>query len=81
MQPVNAGRIQQQVIPVQHRTSGQRENAGSAHPGNATRFPDDIVNLSSDPSAQQDSLEKKKPSVPVSPVEMKALRDSFSVYA
>lgn len=84
MQPVNSNRIQNQVIPVKHGISGQRET--SPYPvktpqrGDTFILPEDVVNLSTNRALIQDSLTDKKPSVPVSQAERKALRDSFSVY-
>ena len=84
MQPVNDNRIQHQVIPVQQRISRLRETqsstAGTIQRGDAFILPEDVVNLSSDRSAALDSSANKKPSIPVSTAEKKALRDSFSVY-
>lgn len=85
MQPVNVNQLQKNVIPAQQRISGQRDpspNSVKTSPGrDAFVLPDDVVSLSSDRSSIADFLVNKKPSVPVSPVERKALQDSFSVYA
>lgn len=84
MQPVNDSRLQLQTMPVRQRSSEHKE---AAEPGVTTRrgdtfvLPEDVVNLSSDRTTIPDSSVNKKPSVSVSAVERKALRDSFSVYA
>ncbi|MEI6701929.1 MAG: hypothetical protein WCL71_00155 [Deltaproteobacteria bacterium] len=84
MQPVNTSRLQHQVIPAQQRISGYRET--SPYPaetngrGESFILPEDVVNLSTDRSFIADSPVNKKPSVPVTTSEKKALRDSFSVY-
>ena len=85
MQPVNDSRLQHQVMPAQQRISGQSET--SPHPvkttqrGDTFSLPEDVVNLSTDRSSILDSSVNKKPSISVSPVERKALQDSFSEYA
>jgi hypothetical protein len=85
MQPVNDNRLQHQVNPARLSVPGQRD--ASAVPvktppnRNLLTLPEDVVQLSTDRSANLDAVFNKKPSVPVSTVERKALRDSFSVYA
>jgi hypothetical protein len=44
-------------------------------------LPEDVVNLSSDRSLIPETPVNKKPSIPVTSVERKALQESFSVYA
>jgi len=84
MQPVNNSRIQSQTIPAHQKISGERGTSSSPsvtgkHAG-ALVLPADIVNLSSDRSLNLDSLSGKRPSVPVSSAEKKALRESFSIH-
>ena len=85
MQPVNSNRIQHEVIPAQQRVAGHRETSpytAKMPPGRGTSvLPEDVVNLSKDLSSIQDTPVTKKPSVPVTRDERKALQDSFSVYA
>ncbi|MFA7404585.1 MAG: hypothetical protein WC007_11350 [Pelobacteraceae bacterium] len=84
MQPVNESTLQQRIIPAQQRISGFGETSPSAvkkfPTGKTVSLPEDIVNLSTDRLTNLAS-DNKKPSVPVTPVEKKALRESFSVYA
>jgi hypothetical protein len=85
MQPVNDNRVQHQIIPVQQKITGHRETSSSptkiSPSSNGFILPEDVVNLSADRSSITDSSVKKKPSVPVTSGERKALRDSFSIYA
>ena len=85
MQPVNDNRLQHQILPAQQRISGQRETApqpAKTHPARAaSAFPEDVVNLSTDRAAILNPSVKKPPSIPVTTLEKKALRESFSVYA
>ena len=85
MQPVNDNLLQQQIIPAQQKTFGQKgiaqESVKTPSRIATSGFPEDVVNLSTDRSSIQDAPVKKKPSIPVSLAERKALKDSFSVYA
>lgn len=84
MQPVNDNRLQHQILPAKQRISGQRETSpqpANAHPVKTTSaFPEDVVNLSTDRAASLNPSVKKPPSIPVTTMEKKALRESFSVY-
>lgn len=84
MQPINDNRLQHQVMPAQQKISGHRETSPYAAktnpPGNTSTFPKDVVTLSKDESSVADSPVIKKPSIPVTIAEKKALRESFSVY-
>lgn len=85
MQPVNDNRLQHQILPARQRISGQRET--SPQPAKTpsakapSAFPEDVVNLSTDRAAILSPSVKKPPSIPVTTLEKKALRESFSVYA
>lgn len=81
MQPMNNNLVQNQIHPSQQRTPGTPSPAKTSPARNAFSLPEDLVNLSTDRSAQLDSFINKKPSVPVTTGERKALKDSFSVYA
>ena len=84
MQPVNDSRLLNQVDSARQRVPGNRET--SSHPvkrfagRDALNLPGDIVNISASRFLTADSGVNKKPSVPVTPVERKALKESFSVY-
>ena len=85
MQPVSDNRLQPQILPAQPKTSGHRD--ASTYPTtisttrNTFNLPEDVVILSTDSSSILESFVNRKPSVPVSSVERKALQDNFSVYA
>jgi len=84
MQPINQNRSQQHVIPVEKRISGYGEpNSYTViTPARRDKFilPDDVVSLSTGSPPILNSSVNKKPSLPVTQAEKKALRDSFSVY-
>ena len=83
MQPVSDNRLQPQIIPAQPKTPDHRD--ASTYPTttspnrNTFALPEDVVNLSTDRSSILESPVNKKPSVPVSAGERKALQDNFSV--
>ncbi len=85
MQPVNDNRLQHQILPARQKIPGQRETApqpAKTPPVRAaSAFPEDVVNLSTDRDAILSPSVKKPPSIPVTTMEKKALRESFSVYA
>lgn len=76
MQAVNNNSPQYQIRPDQQRIPGKREIAGTTQSRSTFILPEDVVTLSSG----RDPV-KRAPSVPVSAIEKKALRDSFTVYA
>lgn len=84
MQPVNQNQPQHQVIPSQQRMPVYGEPslrpAVTARSGDKFILPEDVVSLSSRLSLTPDSPVSKKPSLPVTPAETKALRESFSLY-
>jgi|GEM_PF-3006411 len=84
MEPVNDSRLQNQFISAQQKISGHGDTSPYttkiAARNGATGISEDVVTLSTDRPSTPDSSINKKPSVSVSPVERKALRDSFSVY-
>lgn len=85
MQPINDRRLQNQVTVVPQKISRHNEaspnQTKTAPHRNLSALPEDIVTLSTDQSSIAASAVIKKPSIPVSTAEKKALRDSFSVYA
>jgi hypothetical protein len=83
MQPVSDSSFQQRVIPAQQNVSANRDPstyAAKVQPRRDT-LPEDVVSLSTDRFRLLDPAVKKSPSVPVTPAESKAIRESFSVYA
>jgi len=83
MQLANNSRIQNQVTTDQHKVSGRVSAHSVKFSQNSARFalPEDVVTLSSGQSSMQDATVNKKPSIPVTEAERKALRESFAVYA
>lgn len=80
MRPVSEGVNQQLIIPPQQRTETSAIPVKTAPDKNAYRLPEDVVTLSKDRSSLLASSADKKPSVPVTQAEKRALRESFSVY-
>jgi hypothetical protein len=85
MQPVINTQLQHQVTPPQQRIPGLRDALTSPAKMSTSRntfaLPEDVVSLSTDRSSILDNPVNRKPSVPVTSFEKKALRESFSVYA
>jgi hypothetical protein len=85
MQSANVIRLQLQITPAHQETPGFKGTStrpvGSSPRRTEFILPEDVVNLSKDRSSITDAPIKKKPSVPVTLAESKALRESFSVYA
>lgn len=85
MSPVADNSLQMQSIQAQQQMSRIPESTAHSVKTSSRRdtfvLPEDIVTLSAERSSNLASSVNKKPSLPVTPTEMKALRDSFSVYA
>jgi len=92
MTSVNTRTVQNQILTtIQNKPSEQTQKpvkaATDAQGGHSANFPEDIVNLSTSPSAIQTSSKDIQPSTPVSDSEKKSLlntssgRTGFSTYA
>lgn len=85
MNTINNSTLQNPVKPAQSGVSGGKGPPPS--PDKAPRLgiahnqPEDIVTLSANSTLPPDFPANKKPSIPVTSGERKALRDGFSVYA
>lgn len=77
MQPIGTSTLSPHVNKQKQQAT---RPSGKPRTGNALKYPEDIVNLSTSQTQNQASPHTRSPSIPVSSKEKDALLNSFSNY-